>query len=185
MTIARPEGAGFLLGFWMRMAVAAAMSCIAASASAASSHDSDLPEGTRPMTAGEIYELYKDKSWQWDDGAGRMTGGADRTFSAWTDGEEGKSWAEGRWIITETGRMCLNATWHTEHGAFPAKTCFSHRIGNGAIHLMREPDGEWFMFRHAEIRDGDEANKLVSADLVTRQRDNIKTVLGAASSHEQ
>lgn len=136
------------------------------------------------MTAGEIYELYRDKSWQWDDGAGRMTG-ADRKFSAWADGGKGKSWAEGRWVITETGRMCLKATWHTEQGAFPAKTCFSHRIGNGAIHLMREPDGEWFMFRHAKIRDDDEANKLVSTDLVSQQRDEIKTVLDAAPSLEQ
>lgn len=112
------ERALLLSGLRMLTAVAWAVSCIAAPAFAASSQVSVLPEGARRMTAGEIYDLYRDKSWQWDSGAGRMVG-ADRQFSAWTDGETGKSWAEGRWIITETGWMCLNATWHSEQGVFP------------------------------------------------------------------
>ncbi|WP_287246281.1 DUF995 domain-containing protein [Mesorhizobium sp.] len=184
VALSKSERALLLSGFRMLTAVAWAVSCIAAPAFASSSQVSVLPEGARRMTAGEIYDLYRDKSWQWDSGAGRMVG-ANRHFSAWTDGETGQSWAEGRWIITETGWMCLNATWHSEQGVFPAKTCFSHRIDNGTIYQKREPGGEWYAFRNAEVHQDDEASKLVSTDLVSRQLDAIKAALGAAQQSEQ
>lgn len=136
------------------------------------------------MAPGEIYELYRNKSWRWEDGAGHMKETA-RQFSAWTDGKNGKSWAEGRWVITESGRMCLDATWHSEQGAFPARTCFSHRVGKGTIHQKREPDGAWYVFRHAKPREDDEASKLVSEDLVTQQRDRMKAALEAAQPSAQ
>lgn len=136
------------------------------------------------MTAGEIYEIYRDKSWRWEDGAGQMKA-SPRQFSAWADGENGKSWAEGRWLVTETGRMCFDATWHTEQGAFPAKTCFSHRVGKSAIYQKREPDGAWYVFRHVRPREDDEASKLVSQDLVSRQRDSLKAALEAVQPSAQ
>jgi hypothetical protein len=142
------------------------------------------PPGTRPMTAFEVYSLYKNKSWQWGNGAGHMTD-AGRLFSAWVDSENGESWAEGRWVIAETGLLCLNATWHSRQGAFPAKTCFSHRVAEGTIYQKREPDGEWYVFRHTETREDDEARKLISADLVSQKRDSIKTALGAAQLSKQ
>ncbi|PKA45357.1 DUF995 domain-containing protein [Rhizobium sullae] len=184
MTISKSGRARFLRGFRMTTTVAWAASCIAAPAIAAPSKAPGQPTGTRAMTPFEIYALYKNKSWQWDNGAGYMTD-AGRQFSAWADGDKGKSWAEGRWVITATGGLCLNATWHSGQGAFPAKTCFSHRIGNGAIYQKREPDGEWYVFRHAEAREDDEAHKLVSTDLVSQQRDSIKTALGAAQLPKQ
>ncbi|UXN66729.1 DUF995 domain-containing protein (plasmid) [Phyllobacterium sp. A18/5-2] len=184
MTISKSAKAGFLPGFRMITTVACALFCIAAPAIAASSKASEQPAGTRAMTPFEIYALYKNKSWQWDNGAGHMTD-AGRQFTAWADGEKGKSWAEGRWVITETGGLCLNATWHSGQGAFPAKTCFSHRIGNGTIYQKREPDGEWYIFRHAKAREDDEAHKLVFTDLVSQQSDSIKTALGAAQLPEQ
>lgn len=186
MAISKSEKVRFLPGFRMMTTVAWAIACIAAPALAASAQASEQPAGTRPMTAFEIYRLYKNKSWQWDNGAGQMTDvDAGRQFSAWADGEKGKSWAEGRWVIAENGLLCLNATWHSQQGAFPAKTCFSHRVGNGTIYQRREPDGKWYVFRHAEARDSDEAHKLVSTDLVSQQRDSIKTALGAAQLPEQ
>lgn len=47
-----------------------------------------------------------------------------------------------------------------------SKTCFSHRIDNGTIYQKREPGGEWYAFRNAEVHQDDEASKLVSTDLV-------------------
>jgi hypothetical protein len=184
MAIFRFEMARVLPGVRMLTATAWAASCIAAPAIAASSQKSVLPEETRPMTAGEIYEIYRDKSWRWEDGAGHMKA-SPRQFSAWVDGKNGKSWAEGRWIVTETGRMCLNATWHTEQGASAAKTCFSHRVGKGTIYQKREPDGAWYVFRHVKPREDDEASKLVSEDLVSQQRDNLKAALEAVQSPVQ
>lgn len=153
--------------------LAGASATAATTSSTASAEAGVLPPGTDPMTASELYALYRDKSWQWADGAGRMEG-ADRKFTAWIDGDKGKSWAEGRWLVTDAGRMCLNANWHSDQGKFPRSTCFSHRIGDGAIYQKREPDGQWFVFRHANIRDDDEAKKLVSADLVSSRIDSLR-----------
>ncbi len=88
---------------------------------------SETPTGTRVMTAMELYTLYRNKSWQWTDGAGYMTG-RDRSFAAWVDGPNGKSWGEGRWVITDTGRMCLKANWYTKRGCVPGRD------------LLRAPD---------------------------------------------
>lgn len=144
-------------------------------ASTASTGEDGLPAGTTPLSAAELYKLYRDKSWQWADGAGRMND-AGRRFTAWVDGSKGKSWAEGRWTVTDAGLMCLKADWHSDQGVFPTRTCFAHRVGEGTIYQKLEPDGGWYVFRHAEGRDDDEASKLVSTDLVSERFDEMKPV---------
>lgn len=146
-----------------------------AAGAAVSDAEASLPPGTVPMAASELFLLYHDKSWQWADGAGRMDS-ADRRFTAWVDGEKGKSWAEGKWLVTDSGQMCLKADWHSVEGIFPGKTCFAHRIGDGTIYQKQEPDGAWYVFRHVDGRADDEAKKLVSADLVTGRVDSLKPV---------
>lgn len=173
-----------LSGARMLAFAALAVSHIATPVLAASSQDVIPPGTTRTMTAVEIYLLYRGKSWQWENGAGRMTE-AGRRFSAWSDGEGGISWAEGRWAVTETGLMCMIATWHSDQGAFPAKTCFSHRVGKGTIYQKREPDGEWYVFRHSVPREDDEASNLVSEDLVSQQREAMKATLVATQISQQ
>jgi len=135
-----------------------------------------LPDGARPMTAVELYTLYHDKSWRWPDGAGRMQN-IDRRFSAWVDGTGGQSWAEGRWAVTDNGRLCLDATWHAAKGQFPAKTCFVHRILDGTIYQKRETGGTWFVFRHPVTTQTDEATKLVADDLVSQRLETMKAAL--------
>ncbi|MBB5701203.1 hypothetical protein FHS76_001052 [Ochrobactrum daejeonense] len=144
---------------------------LAGPAVAASMPEGELPGGTRVMTPAEIYTLYRDKDWRWSDGAGRMES-RDRRFTARVDGENGRAWAEGRWRITWSGRMCLDASWHLDQGVFPNKTCFSHRIGDGTIYQKREPDGVWYVFRHAGGRKSDEARKLVSIEKPTAKTDD-------------
>lgn len=143
------------------------------SASTAPAAESGPPAGSAAMSAAELYTLYRDKSWQWPDGAGRMDS-ADRRFTAWVDGEKGKSWAEGRWLITDAGMLCFKADWHSGEDVLPVRNCFAHRIDGGTIYQKREPDGQWYVFRHAEARDDDEANKLVSEDLVSGRLDELK-----------
>ncbi|MDX3975774.1 MAG: DUF995 domain-containing protein [Shinella sp.] len=171
-------------GVRMLAVVASTAFILAGTACVASSQEDVLPAEARAMTALEMYKLYRDKSWKWDNGAGLMKD-ADRHFSAWSNGDKGKSWAEGSWAITETGLMCLKATWYTEKGSFPAKTCFSHRIASGTIYQKREPDGGWYVFRHAMRQKEDEASKLIAGDLVSHQRDTIKAALGVAELVEQ
>ena len=142
----------------------------------ASAQEVVLPEAARVMTPAEIHAIYQGRSWRWKTGAAYLVDEG-RRFSAWVDDDTGKSWAEGHWIINETGQMCLNATWHSKAGQFPAMTCFSHRLDNGTIYQKREPDGSWYVFRHAQPRDKDEAKNLVRKDLVSTHISAVKTAL--------
>ncbi|WP_352566372.1 DUF995 domain-containing protein [Mesorhizobium australicum] len=146
------------------------------SAGSASAQEVVLPKAARVMTPAEIHELYHDRSWRWKGGAAYLVDER-RRFSAWVDDDTGKSWAEGNWIITETGQMCLNATWHSKAGRSPAMTCFSHSFDNGTIYQKREPAGSWYVFRHAQPRDQDEAKNLVRKDLVSTHILAVKTAL--------
>ncbi|RAZ92410.1 hypothetical protein DPM33_00405 [Mesorhizobium hawassense] len=146
------------------------------SAWSASAQEVVLPKAARVMTPAEIHALYHDRSWRWKAGAAYLLNEG-RRFSAWVDGDTGKSWAEGRWMITETGQMCLDATWHSKAGQFPAMTCFSHRLDNGTIYQKREPDGSWYVFRHAQPRDEDEGKNLVRTDLVSAHISAVKTAI--------
>lgn len=158
------------------MTLAIAIGLAAASGAATAATDTKLPEGARLMTAAELYILYRGKTWRWPDGAGRMQG-TDRRFSAWVDGTGGQSWAEGRWVVTDTGRLCFNAIWHAANGQFPAKTCFLHRTYDGAIYQKREAGGAWFMFRHPIAKETDEATKLIADDLVSQRLEAMKASL--------
>ncbi|MEI5680676.1 DUF995 domain-containing protein [Mesorhizobium sp. CCNWLW179-1] len=151
---------------------------------AATSQEVVLPVEARTMTAVEIHEVYKNKTWRWENGAGRMED-AGRQFNAWADGEKGKSWAEGRWVITNTGLMCLKATWHSRSGAFPAKACFAHMIHDGTVFQKRESDGGWYIFRHANPQKDDEASKLVAVDLVSERLAGVKAEVGSTQSSKQ
>lgn len=155
---------------------AATLTWLLGSVWSASAQEIVLPKTARVMTPAEIHDLYHDRSWRWKGGAAYLVD-EHRRFSAWVDDDTGKSWAEGRWIITEAGQMCLNATWHSKAGQFPATTCFSHRLDNGTIYQKREPDGSWYVFRHAQPRDEDEGKKLVPTDLVSSRISAVKTAL--------
>ncbi|KAB2684213.1 DUF995 domain-containing protein [Brucella tritici] len=153
-------------------------------AGAATATADGLPEGARVMTPAELYVLYRDKNWQWADGAGRMES-QNRRFTARVDGDKGKAWAEGRWRITWSGQMCFDAKWHLDQGVFPNKTCFSHRIADGTIYQKREPDGVWYIFRHAGGNKDDEARKLVSIETITPKTEALNLALPVAQSPTQ
>ncbi|ASW10357.1 DUF995 domain-containing protein [Rhizobium sp. 11515TR] len=158
------------------LACAIVLGLAAGSNAALAATTTKVPDGARPMTAVELYMLYHDKSWRWPDGAGRMQN-TGRRFSAWVDGTGGQSWAEGRWAVTDTGRLCLEATWHAANGQFPAKTCFIHRILDGTIYQKRETGGAWFVFRHPVAKKTDEATNLIADDLVSQRLEALKTSL--------
>jgi hypothetical protein len=127
---------------------------------------SQPPDDARAMTGVELYMLYRNKSWKWDEGAGRMEDQG-RTFKAWAGSGDEAVWATGRWIVTDTGLLCFRADWHTPAGTYPDKTCFSHRISGQTIYQKKEPSGDWYVFRHEVPAEGDEFGKLVREDLVS------------------
>lgn len=153
------------------------------SSAEASGNTTTPPPDARPMTSVELYTLYRDKSWQWPDGAGRLEADG-RRFTAWTESGNGATWAEGRWTVSDRGRLCLKAEWHTISGVYPNTTCFSHMKLGDAIYQKKEPSGDWYLFKHAKPADDDEFNKLVGQDLVSKDLERIKAGLHPAPQNQ-
>lgn len=160
----------------------AAALCVSVLALGGASQASDIaqpPAAARPMTGYELYMIYRDKSWQWPDGAGLMeTNG--RRFTAFSGSGDEQSLAEGRWIVTNSGRLCLQAFWFASSGIYLDRTCFAHVVHEGTIYQRKEPGGDWYVFKHATTEAGDEFNALVRQDLVSAE---LAAAMSKARSH--
>jgi hypothetical protein len=144
-----------------------AFACFAMIAAAGHAEEAGSPPaGAKVMTGVELYMLYHDKTWLWPEGAGRMQD-AGRRFAAWSGSGSNATWAEGKWVVTNAGLLCLEAKWHSHDGTYPNRTCFSHRKLGQTIYQKKEPDGAWYVFKSAVPTDGDEFDKLVREDRVT------------------
>jgi hypothetical protein len=121
------------------------------------------PGGT-VVSAGELYELYKNRTWLWDKGAGHFA--VDRRFTAWSRDGSSASYADGRWHVTDKGQMCFSAVWHYQGGEKPVVTCFGHRKVGRAIYQRKEPSGSWYAFRNFPRKRTDESEKLIPENRV-------------------
>jgi hypothetical protein len=125
--------------------------------------------GGKVLSASDLYELYKDRTWLWDKSAGHFA--ANRRFTAWSGDGPSASYADGRWLVTDKGQMCFSAVWHYRGGEKPNVTCFGHRKAGRVIYQRKEPSGSWYVFRNFPRKRTDESEKLVPGD---RVRDNFK-----------
>lgn len=125
------------------------------------------------MTGYELYMIFRDRTWPWPDGAGLMENEG-RRFTAIAGSGDQLSWADGRWIVTDSGRLCFDADWHATTGIYPNRTCFIHLLHDDTIYQQREPAGDWYVFKHAEPAPGDEFSKLVREDLVSAELERIR-----------
>lgn len=126
-----------------------------------------------PLTAFELYEIYKDKTWVWNTGGGRFNADG-RTLVAWVNDGGKQSFAEGRWVINDLGQLCMRGTWTNAEGSGRDSTCFGHRKIGGTIYQKRQPHGDWYIFKHARTRPGDEFRKLVARDTVSDKARKLK-----------
>jgi hypothetical protein len=143
------------------------ISCCLSMASIAHAEDVVTPSPqARPLTAVELYMLYRDKSWAWSEGAGRFDD-LSRRFTARTGTGSTAASAQGRWTVTDDGRMCIDAQWHMASGVHANITCFDHRLERGTIYQRKEPSGAWYIFKHAVPAQKDEFAKLTTRNLVS------------------
>jgi hypothetical protein len=156
---------GVAFGKWPLTLVAFGLALWGGAATAAA-EPSAVPAQARVMTALELHDLYRDKTWQWSDGAGRFQEEG-RIFRAWSGNGANASWAEGRWTLTNDGQLCLRAIWHSPGGSSPKKTCFRHKLHDGTVYQKKEPSGAWYVFKHAAPDKDDEYVKLVEQDTVS------------------
>ncbi|SCB58054.1 Protein of unknown function [Rhizobium aethiopicum] len=129
-----------------------------------------------PLSAYELYRIYGDRTWTWDTGGGRFFEDG-RRFVAWVNDKGKQSFAEGKWVVDDLGQLCMRATWTNAEGAARASTCFGHRKIGNTIYQRRQPNGNWYVFRHASARQDDEFRKLVSTDTVSAKAHELKQVL--------
>ncbi|HEY9212293.1 MAG TPA: DUF995 domain-containing protein [Ancylobacter sp.] len=119
-----------------------------------------------PLTSSELYQLYSNKSWVWPDGSGYFSSNQ-RRFIAVAGTGSTASYAVGRWFLSHPGKLCFRARWYARIGHGMDTTCFSHRVKDGVVFQKREPDGVWYVFKHASTNNSDEYAKLRRGDYVS------------------
>jgi hypothetical protein len=154
--------------FAIRALLLAALTAVpftAQSYAASSQKTPPLPQGAHMMTPFEIVKLYRGKTWVWPNGGGYFEPGA--RFFAWSSGTDNtSSYAMGRWMVTEDGRVCMKATWFSGGKGTPATTCFAHSVAGNVIYQRKMPAGNWYVFRADPPAATDEFANLKDGDLV-------------------
>jgi hypothetical protein len=120
-------------------------------------------------TAYELSLFYADRTWIWKDGAAYF-GQNGRALRAWTSGKDasGKdsaSVAEGKWIVTSDGKMCMDLAWRGKgYKGKEQRSCYSHRVNGGNIEQRKDPDGAWYSFKHTPEGPADEYRNFKPGD---------------------
>ena len=131
-------------------------------------------------TAFELQLLYADRTWNWKNGAAYF--GMDRRLHAWTKGEDSPAVGEGRWLVTEKGKMCMELAWRSKtYSTKPQRTCYSHRVENGNIEQRKDPDGTWYDFKHAKDDPADEHQKFEAGNTKGAQFDETRKLIDSKS----
>lgn len=180
MSVRRRAARGWLVPLLMacgQLAFAGAADAAAAKNSAAV-EAAAKPEAA--PTAFELQLLYSDRTWNWKNGAAYF--GLDRRLQAWTAGQDKPAVAEGRWLVTDTGKMCMELAWRSKtYTTKPQRTCYSHRIESGNIEQRKDPDGEWYDFKHAKDDPADEHKKFEAGNTKGTQFDETRKLVDSKS----
>jgi hypothetical protein len=129
-----------------------------------------------PVTPAELAAIFGGKTWLWTDGAAYFAPGG--RFVAWAGKDTAASFAKGTWSITPKGRVCFRANWVSRSGDGPSQSCFGHALRAGDLLQRREPNGEWYVFKHREADPQDEFHKLVDGDQAGADAKKIMAVVG-------
>ena len=172
--LARRVSLAPVLAFWCQMALCGA-------AHAAAAKDSGPADAVAVPTAFELQLVYADRTWIWDNGAAYF-GQKDRPVRAWTSEQDTASVGEGRWHLSNDGKMCMDLIWRSKtYAAAPIRTCFSHRIRGGTLEQRKDPDGLWYSFRHSLEDPSDEQRKFEDGDTKGAQFDKIRGLIDSKS----
>lgn len=124
-----------------------------------------MREGSRPLTATEVEELFSGRTWNWQAGGGYFA--PDHEFRAWSRDEFRRpGYAIGRWRATDAGLLCFEAPWRFAGNRNFDESCFRHRVADGTIYQRAEPAGSWFVLRSDPPRQDDAGQALVPGDQI-------------------
>ena len=139
---------------------------VSEAAHAAAANDKSTAEaGSAAVpTAYELQLLYAGRTWIWKDGAAYFARD-NRHLRAWTSGQDTATVAEGRWLVTKDGKMCMELAWRSKgYTGEQHRTCYSHRIQGRNIEQRKDPDGEWYGFKRSPEDPSDEYKKFEAGD---------------------
>nr|WP_197031570.1 DUF995 domain-containing protein [Mesorhizobium ciceri] len=130
-------------------------------------------------TAYELQLLYAGRTWIWKDGAAYFARD-NRHLRAWTSGQDTATVAEGRWLVTKDGKMCMELAWRSKsYTGEPHRTCYSHRIQGRNIEQRKDPDGEWYGFKRSPEDPSDEYKKFEAGDTKGAQFEETRKLVDA------
>ena len=128
----------------------------------------------RPLTAGELQQIYSGKTWIWSDGGGYFdSNGA--FYAAVGSTPTSAFLARGRWTAGSQGELCFQALWNGQVGKNAEKTCFYHKTANGSILQKKGEDGEWYTFKHPRVGRKDEFRKIVLGNRIGDKMSDIRS----------
>jgi hypothetical protein len=136
-------------------------------------------EAAAVPTAYELSLLYANRTWIWKNGAAYFAKD-NRRLQAWTSGQDKASVAEGRWLVTAAGKMCMELSWRSKTYAKQGRTCYSHRIQDGKIEQRKDPDGEWYNFK-GPPEEADEYRKFEEGDTKGAQFEETRKLVDSKS----
>ncbi|RAZ84660.1 hypothetical protein DPM33_30875 [Mesorhizobium hawassense] len=146
---------------------------------AAAKNSAPVEAAAKPDTAPTAFELqllYADRTWNWKNGAAYF--GMDRRLHAWTQGGNSPAVGEGRWLVMENGKMCMELAWRSKtYSTKPQRTCYSHRVEKGNIEQRKDPDGTWYDFKHARDDPADEHQKFEAGNTKGAQFDQTRKLV--------
>ena len=172
--LARSVSLAALLAIWCQVALCGAAHAVGAK-------DSAPANAVTVPTAFELQLVYADRTWIWDNGAAYF-GQKGRPVRAWTSEQDTTSFAEGKWHLSNDGKMCMDLVWRSKtYAAAPIRTCFSHRFRGGTLEQRRDPDGVWYSFRHPSEKPSDEQRKFEEGDTKGAQFDEIRSLIDSKS----
>ncbi|TVR11538.1 MAG: DUF995 domain-containing protein [Salinarimonadaceae bacterium] len=122
------------------------------------------PADARQLTAVELLRIFGDRTWVWENG-GAFFQSRNRTFRAHSKDDGSRTYAEGRWRLTNSGRLCLQAEWRNASGRYPDVTCFSHVRSGTTIYQRRGRSGNWYVL----VDKGRLPKTIVSGDVLSKE----------------
>lgn len=137
-------------------------------------------EGThgRPLKAEAVRKLFSGKTWLWQGGGGYLDPDGRFIAVVGTDAASG-AYAEGKWEVNEKGQLCHSEEWRSRSGSSNASTCYTHHAWGNGIYQRKDPDGTWYVFRHARSRNTDPANNLVQGNRIADQVRQVQTAVAS------
>lgn len=161
------------------LAMIVAQPVLAGGPTAATAEEVNLPAvaAAAPLTPAELVLLYAGRTWVWENGAVYFARQG-RQLRAWTGGANA-SIGQGRWLVTDSGKLCMDAKWQTLAGSTQGRTCFSHHRLGGTTYQMKDPSGSWYVFQSSPAQPAQEYDKFKSGDTTAATFEKMRQMISS------